>query len=240
MKHFIYKTINLINNNYYIGMHSTNNLDDGYLGSGNRLINEIKKYGKENFKREILCFLSNRKELRLKEKEIVNADLIKDFKCLNLTEGGEGGAIKQSFTKKARLKAVNTAKERGTINGWKGVAASAKRNGNHFTLGMKGKFHKHSTKMLISKAQSGCKNSQFAKRVFIDPETKIRKRLLFCPDNWISIYKWNKLNKSKKFDGKRHWYNDGKKNYWLDEEKSGNLKRGRLNPGFKKNLLTTY
>lgn len=33
--HFIYKITRLDNNRYYIGMHSTDNLDDGYFGSSN-------------------------------------------------------------------------------------------------------------------------------------------------------------------------------------------------------------
>jgi hypothetical protein len=31
--HFIYKTTCLITNKYYIGMHSTDDLEDGYVGS---------------------------------------------------------------------------------------------------------------------------------------------------------------------------------------------------------------
>ena len=34
--HFIYKTTNIITERYYYGMHSTDNLEDGYLGSGKR------------------------------------------------------------------------------------------------------------------------------------------------------------------------------------------------------------
>ena len=58
--HFIYKTTNVLSGRYYIGMHSTSNLDDGYLGSGNRLKLAVRKHGKENFIREILEYCESR------------------------------------------------------------------------------------------------------------------------------------------------------------------------------------
>ena len=74
--HFIYKTINVVTGKYYYGMHSTNNLEDGYLGSGRKLRYSINKYGKENHHREILEFLNSRKELSDREEEIVNLNEI--------------------------------------------------------------------------------------------------------------------------------------------------------------------
>lgn len=49
---FIYKTTNLINGKIYIGKSTKNNKN--YLGSGRTLLKAIKKYGRENFKREII------------------------------------------------------------------------------------------------------------------------------------------------------------------------------------------
>jgi hypothetical protein len=96
---FIYKTTDLRTGKYYIGMHSTNTLDDGYMGSGKRISYLLKKYDKSNFKFEILEFLPNRALLAQREKEIVNKQLLNDNKCLNLKAGGEGG-----FTAAAKLK----------------------------------------------------------------------------------------------------------------------------------------
>jgi hypothetical protein len=59
---FVYITTNLINGKQYIGDHSTNNLNDNYLGSGKLLIKAFKKYKKINFKREILEFFNTKKE----------------------------------------------------------------------------------------------------------------------------------------------------------------------------------
>lgn len=89
--HFIYKTTNLINGKYYIGMHSTNELNDGYIGSGKYLWYSIRKYGIENFKCEILEFLPDRTALANREKELINEDTLKDLQCMNLKKGGHGG-----------------------------------------------------------------------------------------------------------------------------------------------------
>jgi group I intron endonuclease len=60
---FVYITTNLLNGKQYVGDHSTNNLNDGYIGSGYPyFIRAIKEHGKENFKREILEFFDTKEE----------------------------------------------------------------------------------------------------------------------------------------------------------------------------------
>ena len=51
--HYIYKITNLVTGDIYVGQHTTSNLDDGYLGSGTIIRYAIKKYGADNFKKEI-------------------------------------------------------------------------------------------------------------------------------------------------------------------------------------------
>ena len=87
--HYLYKTTNLINNKYYYGIHSTNNLNDGYLGSGKKLRYSIRKYGKENFKREILYYFDNREELGKAEKNLITEEMLRDKMCMNIQPGGE-------------------------------------------------------------------------------------------------------------------------------------------------------
>jgi hypothetical protein len=72
-------------------MHSTNKLNDGYLGSGTRLRYAIRKYGSENFKIEILEWCQNREELAQREKEIITEEHLKNENCYNLKYGGIGG-----------------------------------------------------------------------------------------------------------------------------------------------------
>ena len=89
--HIIYQILNKINGRFYIGMHSTINVDDTYFGSGRRIKAEIAKYGLENFEKSILETLPDRKSLELREAEIIDAELLKNPNCLNLKLGGAGG-----------------------------------------------------------------------------------------------------------------------------------------------------
>jgi hypothetical protein len=89
--HYTYKTTDIRTGEYYLGMHSTNNLEDEYLGSGKRLRRRIRKYGKENFKFEIIEMFCCRQDLVEAEKLLISEEVLLDTKCLNLKPGGSGG-----------------------------------------------------------------------------------------------------------------------------------------------------
>ena len=109
--HIIYKTTCLVTNRYYIGMHSTDDLEDGYIGSGQVLWKSIKKYGKEQHICEILEQHPNREHLALREEELINPSILKDPLCMNLRTGGTGnypGTPKSEET----LKKISEASKR--------------------------------------------------------------------------------------------------------------------------------
>lgn len=97
---YIYKTTNLLNNKIYIGKRVYRKKDDAaYLGSGVWLNRVIKKYGKDNFKKEIIEWYDSKEILCEKEKYwIKHFDSNNPKIGYNLTMGGEGGNVgKQAY-----------------------------------------------------------------------------------------------------------------------------------------------
>lgn len=83
----VYKTVNLVNKKYYVGVHKTTTPDDDYLGSGVLLKQAIQKYGKTNFKKEVLAIFENKNDAYELERTLVKIC----EESYNLKEGGEGG-----------------------------------------------------------------------------------------------------------------------------------------------------
>ena len=113
MKYTIYKTTNLINNKIYIGYHATENEYDSYLGSGRVFLKSIRKYGKENFIKEILFIFKTKNEALKKEKEIVNRDFILSNFNYNCTIGGKGGIGESNKGRKHTKEAIEKITEAG-------------------------------------------------------------------------------------------------------------------------------
>lgn len=69
---YVYLITNLINNKKYVGLRSSSTFDSGYWGSGKLIRFAIAKYGKENFKQEVLKWCETAEELVNEEiKEIL-------------------------------------------------------------------------------------------------------------------------------------------------------------------------
>ena len=86
--HYVYKITNLITNKEYIGVHSTKNLNDCYMGSSKSLKEDIIKYGLCNFKKEILELFETKELALKKEKELVNKEYVGRDDTYNLILGG--------------------------------------------------------------------------------------------------------------------------------------------------------
>lgn len=145
MYYIIYKTTNLINDKIYVGYHSTEDINDSYLGSGKLLKQAIKKYGENNFKRDILYVFPTKEEALLKEGEIVNEAFIYSKSNYNIKLGGEGGwdhTYNDPTIKQKRLDGIKRAVKEGRISTWN----------KHDTFGFKGKKHTKETLKKISEA----------------------------------------------------------------------------------------
>lgn len=100
MKHILYETTNLINGKKYVGLHSTDNLNDGYLGSGVALNHAINKYTIDCFHRVILHERNTREEIIQLEEKIVDDAFMTRSDTYNLRTGGRTGVIHSMETRR--------------------------------------------------------------------------------------------------------------------------------------------
>ena len=87
MKHIIYKTTHT-NGKYYIGRHSTDNIDDGYIGSG-MWVSQIKD--KSTLSREVIVEAITIDELIVLEEKYI-AEHISNELCMNMSNASTGFA----------------------------------------------------------------------------------------------------------------------------------------------------
>ena len=106
MHHYLYETVNKVNGKYYVGIHSTNDLNDGYLGSGSTFKNALKRHGRKNFEKRIFCFLPTKKAALKLEAELV-VDPSKNRMCYNVAPGGLTG---MAHTEEAKAKISSSKK----------------------------------------------------------------------------------------------------------------------------------
>lgn len=220
MYYTIYKITNSINNKIYIGKHQTNNLDDGYMGSGKHLRRAISKHGPDKFQKEILFVFETESEMNEKEREIVTEEFVQRKDTYNICVGGQGGfsyinenqlnvdIIQQRLRNPEIIKkSIESAQKKFKLlylndNDWilkykTNLSYSLK---EHYENGglkpFLGKHHTEESKRKIgeanSKHQSGNGNSQFGTMWITNgiENRKIKKDLDMIPEGW---YKGRKL-----------------------------------------------
>ena len=155
---YIYLITNNINNKQYIGQHRTDNIDDCYMGSGVALHRAYKKYGLENFTKEILFYTVSKSVdnllcvLNTLEKFYIRRyNTFKDG--YNMTEGGEGSLGREAWNK--GLKNCYSEEVR------KKMSEAAK--GNKNALGRK---HSEEEIRKMSEAAKGEKNPNYGKQTW--------------------------------------------------------------------------
>ena len=179
----IYKITNLVNGKMYVGQHVTSDLDDGYMGSGKIIKLAIKKYGKENFRKEWLTFCEDQEELDYMERVFADQTWVDRSDTYNLALGGN----KRAFSEQTRRKISEAMKGERNHNFGRHHSAEERRKmsealkgrplseehrrklseahkGNPPTRGMLGKRHSDETKRRMSEANKGKPRSEETKR----------------------------------------------------------------------------
>lgn len=113
---YIYKTTNLLNGKQYIGQHKASKFEfDTYKGSGKILQKAFNKYGKTNFKTELLIsdgkvptICQTKEELNFAEKYYIGLyECVENSTFYNYAPGGSGGDIYSTLSDKAKLERNN-------------------------------------------------------------------------------------------------------------------------------------
>ena len=109
---FIYITTNLVNGKKYLGQRKYSKGWESHLGSGVAFKKALKKYGKENFKREIIIEAETAEELNQFEKELsIKYDVVNADNWYNLCYGG-GAITGYVFSEESKRKMSEKAKGR--------------------------------------------------------------------------------------------------------------------------------
>lgn len=161
---YIYITTNLINNRVYIGKKNKSIFDQTYYGSGLLLNRAIQKYGKENFKVELIQWASSIDELNMLEVQFI-AEYKKKTNTYNIAEGGTGGNTTKNHPD--RLSIID--KRASGLKLWHQNMTAEEKNIHNLKIsnakkgkpnGCLGKTRSEETKKKISDAQKGKPKSE--------------------------------------------------------------------------------
>ena len=159
---------------YYLGKHVTENLADGYKGSGTKLHEYYKQYP-EAYTFTILEFYSNKTELSIAEHNLIGELYKTDPYCLNCNAGGNGSwaaaAAASSISRKGRPLSEEHKKRLRARNKGKHLSDETKHKLSEVNRGRK---LSEETKRKISESHKGKSSGNKGKK---QSEIQIQNRI---------------------------------------------------------------
>ena len=192
--YYIYRITNKINGKTYIGQHKYKDLNDNYMGSGILITRAQKKYGMENFEKEILYSrIQYKKTADGMEKFAIAKERALGKAEYNISDGGQGGPLHKGkcHSEETKRKLSDLRKGIRHTEEWKIRHSDAMKGTNNPFYG---KRHSEETRKKISEARKGYKVSE-----------ETRKKI-------------SETNRGK------HWYNNGEINVKAKECPEGFVK----------------
>lgn len=213
---YVYVTTNLVNNKQYVGSHCTNNVDDNYIGSGRLFLKAVKKYGKDNFIREILeeC----KTDLIAREKEGYYIEKLNTLNPIGYNLSPKGGigfkGATQSEETKEKQRAWQLGKTYEELYGPEKAAEMKKKQSKKkkgVSTSRKGKGHKKELIERYGEIEGLSRYNEFIKKQKDSHKDKkqsketIQKRLISMGDPWnkgktykLGKYSNERINKASK------------------------------------------
>lgn len=254
MYYYVYQITNLINNKVYVGKHKSTKhpFENQYYGSGKQITAAIKKYGVENFKKEVLHYCSSMEEMADKEAEIVTEDFVKRLDTYNMHKGGPGGWDHYNGSKEhsansskggklsaKRLNEFIAEQKAGDTDWWQNWYDKVCETNKELSLRAltpEARKKRKDTFKQISHSQ-GEKNSQFGRIWISNVLTKEVKRITISdtiPEGWV--------RGKKGYVPTKLWVNNGVKEHYILCEKAQEYKlkgfsSGRLKSSMLRNRI---
>jgi group I intron endonuclease len=232
----IYKTTNLVNGKIYIGQDSNDN--PKYLGSGKILALAIKKYGTDNFKKEILERCISKEQLNVMEIYWIHKlDSMNSNVGYNISIGGHGGNLGPLVNKKISDSVSKLYTDPAYI-------CNSKEFKQRLSDSQKGRVVSEDTRIKISNAQKGDKGHWYGKA---NTEHSILMKSKYKSGEltpWNKGIEYDIIYKKRLSDahkGQVPW-NKNKTNIYSDEtkKKMSAAKKGIPRPGISEKLKQYY
>jgi len=168
--HYLYKTIDKRSGKYYLGRHSTHNLNDGYQGSG-KFVKDCLKAGVQ-LETVILKTFDNSNDCVIAEEALLN-EHFDDPLNMNFHMSNAGGVLGYKHTEEAKKKMSDNYRGGPTESGRKKLSERMK--GNKINVGRK---LSEDTKKKIGNQMKGKNNPYYksAEKPLRGPDGRFIKR----------------------------------------------------------------